>query len=561
MKAGRLWRTVRHVRGAQLAHRVWARARRAARRWRPDAARARYRWVAAELPRADPAAPGLAALARHALALQCVVHGDRPGDVAQGRFTLLNEAFDFGAPENIDWRGDFREGDNPLRRMILSYMGALVPLLARGRAEDLACARAMLDGFETANGWRVPGVFGDVWHPYAASHRLINLLAGLALYRGAGEPADGAAEAAILDHARLCAAFVGRNLERDVQYNHLMKNLVALATYAAAAPGVRPPPVTSAVLQCVLWDGGHAERGPMYHALALTDFRMLRDSGLYPDVGLDRVVESMEAALAAMRHPDGDIALFGDSWAGEADLYPLANMGETMILPDSGYARIGRGGDAVILRCGACGPDDNMAHAHADMLAIEVSTGGDRLIVDPGVATYTAGVERDDTRCAARHNGPRLAGEEPLEFWGSFRVGRRAKAKALTSRTLAGFAPLWCAGARRGARRFVGLWPGAGLMVCDWWTTAEPGESRFLIPARWRLNGDQPDIRATALAGTLGPISPDHHYERYGVAEDAHRLTLEAQSGRAALWLTWSDDAAAPSPDDINALIDRLAAC
>ena len=81
----------------------------------------------------------------------------------------MNREFDFGAPDRIDWRGDFGEGDNPLRRMTLSYMGAAVAALAAGKLEPVA---AMLAALERDNAWNVPGVMRDVWNPYAASHRV-----------------------------------------------------------------------------------------------------------------------------------------------------------------------------------------------------------------------------------------------------------------------------------------------------------------------------------------------------------------------------------------------------
>ena len=86
--------------------------------------------------------------------------------------------------------------------MNLAYMGYAVPLLARGRAADLTAIRRLLKSLDVQNAWSEPGVFRDVWNAYTASHRLINLLSGLALYRRAGGPADDAAQTEILQHVR-----------------------------------------------------------------------------------------------------------------------------------------------------------------------------------------------------------------------------------------------------------------------------------------------------------------------------------------------------------------------
>jgi hypothetical protein len=575
MKIGRLWRTVRHLSAAQMAHRVHLRARRAIMARFPNAARRRAETRASKLALPDISSPMLADIGDIVLAHQNSVHGEHLDGVAHGKFVLHNQSFDFGAIESIQWRGDFREGVNPLRRMTLAYMGYVPPLLARGRAEDLAVVNRLLTSFEAGNQWHMPGVLGDSWHPYAASHRLINLLAGLALYGKAGSPRDDAVESRILDHSRLCAAHISANLERDVQFNHLMKNLVALSVYhGTLAPGAR-----KSVAQCVLGDGGHAERSPMYHLLAVLDVRILHACGLEAET-----IDKMEAALRVMTHPDGEIALFNDSWVGEApppsEILAPADVAEIATLAITGYTRLGGGSDAIIFDHGRCGPDDNPAHAHGDFLSVEVSVGGRRLIIDPGVATYTAGEQRRATRSAASHNGPHVVGEDTLEDWGSFRVGRRARAGTLDDASLAEFAPLhraaWHNGYRsRGimARRFIGLWPDEGVLICDLWRGGAdaPGICNFLLPATWKmtegsplvLEQDQISVRVTALAGKITEVTPAQYWPRFEAPEEAHKITLTPDiSGpdlSAVLWLSWGTSSAAPDGETLARLFDALA--
>ena len=69
-----------------------------------------------------------------------------------------------GSIESIQWRGDFDEGNNPLRRMNLAYMGYVVPLLANGKPEDLQIVGRLLASFVSKNSWSEPGVFSDVWN-------------------------------------------------------------------------------------------------------------------------------------------------------------------------------------------------------------------------------------------------------------------------------------------------------------------------------------------------------------------------------------------------------------
>lgn len=591
----RVWRTVRHLSAEQWLYRAICRGRRGAMQTLPGLFHRRIRKAADALGLPDPAAPSLADIARTVHALQEAVHGDDPAGVRDGRFTLLNRDFDFGSVDGIDWRGEFHEGNNPLRRMTLAYMGYAVPLLAHGRAEDLRAVRDILLSLEAQNPFAARSVFRDVWNAYTASHRSINLLSGLALYRAAGGPADDEVERAMLDHVRFCAAFIAASLERDLQYNHLLKNYVALTVYAAAAGGIpRAFAFLEAALgrslrQNVLADGGHAERCPMYHALSLLDVEALAAAGVFSGAmqqTLDETLAQMKPALAVMSHPDGGIALFNDSWLGEAppahDLVALDRAHGIKRLPQTGYVRIGARGDAVVFDCGPCGPDDNPGHAHADFLSVEVSVGGERLIVDPGVPTYTAGKERDLSRSAAAHNGPHLAGVEPIEFWKSFRVGRRGTAWELTGESLDGLAPLWCAGRQTGyahiggdVRRYVGLWPGEAMLIADLWIGAASRDaaSHFLIPAGWsRAAGRQAAFRNGAthvslscFAGHVTDVGEGRCWPRFGVEEPAHRVLVRPGPGAgfrtAALWIAWSDAASEPTPEGLARLFDSLRAC
>jgi hypothetical protein len=580
MNLGRLWRTARHLGAEQFAYQIERRVRRRAVRALPNIARRRIERQAAALPMPNLDAAPLRAIAETVAKAQ----GEIPDDLEAGRFTLMNRDFDFGAPDRIDWRGDFGDGGNPLRRLTLSYMGAALPALASG--DGLEATADMLAALERDNPWSTPGVFRDVWNPYGASHRLINLLAGLVLHRRAGGPVGTEAENAVLAHVRFCAAFVRANLERDLQFNHLMKNLVALAVYGAGMERLPksfsflPEAVRRSVGQCVLADGGHVERSPMYHKLALTDLRLLHHSGLFGET-LVETVARMETALAAMCHPDGDIALFNDSWIGDgapsAALIDTACVGDVATLPDTGYVRLGRGGDVVLFDCGACGPDATPGHAHADFLSIEASVSGRRFIVDPGVPTYTAGPERGFTRSAAAHNGPLIEGIEPLELWGSFRIGRRVRAEAVTDSALDGFAPLWCAGRLDTGlgptvSRYVGIWPGSGLLICDTWSGAPAGaRSRFLVSGDWRLAEKEPPafsldgvhVQAETLVGEVEPVASGRHWREFDVERPAHEIAVrpEVRGDRcqAALWWAWGSNAEPPGSEKLESLLGRLA--
>ncbi len=595
MNLSRLWRTVKYLSAEQWFYRFVCRGERARMGMFPAATRKRIDRAADALPVPDVCRPELRKIAEAVLLLQHTVHGYDPSGVRVGKFSLLNQDFDFGSVENIFWRGEFHEGNNPLRRMNLAYMGYVVPLLAEGKEGDLDIVCQILDGLEDQNPWSAPGVFRDVWNAYTASHRLTNLLSGLALFRQAGASSSEEAEARILDHTRLCAAFIRANLERDLQYNHLLKNYVALTVFSAAVGGLPasfgflPKALRKSVAQNILPDGGHAERCPMYHVLSILDFEVLCASGVFDDELsnlLAKTKADMEGALPVMSHPDGEVALFNDSWIGEAppadQIVDLAGTAETVRLRDAGYVRLGRGGDAVIFDCGLCGPDDNPGHAHADFLSIEASVNRHRLIVDPAIPTYTAGELRNVSRSAASHNGPHLSGVEPIEFWKSFRVGRRGRAAELRSDDLAEFAPIWCAGRHDGyahigveTRRYIALWPGESLLICDLMqgNFATESASSFLIPQAWDIKESGPlsfsqegvTITVEALIGELSRPDNDGYWPRFGVEMPAHKISVSpVQNGDqrfVALWLSWSDVATPLEPEALSGLFDRLSAC
>ncbi len=605
MNIGRFWRTVRHLSAGQLGRRALCRGREQAMAVLPGLSRNRLDRAAGLLPLPDPASPCLLDAARLVASLQDAVYGGGASDPASGRIEILGQTFDFGAPDAIDWRLSFAEGEAALKRLTLSYMGFAVPLLAAGGDDAVETTATLVRGFDAQCRFDMPGVLRDGWNPYGASHRLINLLAGLALYHAGGKEPSPEAEWEILEHVRLCAVFVRRKLERDVGYNHLMKNLTALAVYAAACPGdsiasefIRPldHDLPELIERCVLADGFHAERSPMYHLLALIDVLALRDcagAGSGREM-LNSTASRMTEALGTMAHPDGDIALFNDSWLGEAPrasaLTAAGQAVEGFIrLPDAGYVRLGGGytGDAVLFDSGPCGPDDNPAHAHGDFLSIEASVGGRRFIVDPGVAAYEAGALRAETRSAGSHNGPHMGGVEPIEAWQSFRIGRRGRAHEIRDAALDGMAPLWCAGRHDGyahvgceVRRFVGLWPGAALVVCDVWLGPPDflEASHFLIPGGWNCGGwaggaasmvftceagGGPNVRIAAPEGHISSVAKATHHVRFGDGRAAHRLALQpavfgAHRG-AALWCGWGGEAGPPNPDEVKSLIGRLA--
>jgi Heparinase II/III-like protein/Heparinase II/III N-terminus len=585
MDAGRLYRTVRYLSLHQWVDRFLCRGRFAMMEKRPQAARRHFQAAIRQIPPLDPLSPNLAKVASHVTQLQRAVHGSYLAGIPRGRFTLLNREVDFGRLETLEWRKDLGEKNNRLWRMNLAYMGYLVPLFEADARAALPIANNLLVSLREQNPWSARGIFRDVWHPYTASHRVINLLVCLHFAARSGVAQQSPDLKEIIDEIQLGAAFVLGNLERDLQYNHLLKNFVCLAAVVSAATAKSKfaakvlREVEDSVEQQFLKDGGQAERAPMYHLLSLLDLRILRDSGALPAKAYDAVCQAEargNLAANAMIHPDGDVALFNDSWRGEAPLAadlvngldPRPGKPLRIELPVTGYARLAHRGDNLIIDFGACGPDDNPGHAHADFLSFELSVAGLRALVDPGVPTYNQGPARNASRSAHWHNGPAFENEEPIEFWSSFRVGRRGYAYKLPleipDKSALTFAAWQSGYSHIGAvvARAVWLMPGRGLLIADIWMGAPARQafSRFLIGDEWNANKDnpfafssssQPDkIAFRAMEGEIIAETQTQYWQRFGLSRNASCVKLlpawDHDLRIAGLWLDWASRESTP---------------
>ena len=558
MSIGRFWRTVRHLNADQWRYRLIRRGQHYITWLTPKIWSRRIDSLSQKLPTADPTRKNLNIIADKALDFQTAAYGLQLDEMASGKFTFFGETVDFGSIDRIEWRRPSGGEHNLLWRLNLGYMGYTVPWLSNGDLLDLDRTAGLVRSLQEQNCWNSTGVFKDVWNPYTVSHRLINLLSGLNLYARAGGNLEAAGVSLILNHCKYAATYVAINLERDLQFNHLLKNYVALVVYVTTLENLPtqwsslPSAVMASVKQNFLSDGGHVERSPMYHLLGLLDLRILKESGVIKGSEEDNLIDCERRAtqaLAFLSHPDGDIALFNDSWLGDAPSAAIAAGQFSQLgrhdLADTGYVRLDGGGDVVIMDVGPCGPDENLAHAHADFLSVEVTVGGKRFLVDPGTTAYAPGPARDMCRSASKHNGPHLVDAEPIEFWSSFRVGRRGRATPL--RGLNDIAPLSVSGRQNGyrhlgveVRRFVGLWPDQAIIIADLWIgkpAANRAVTRFLIPSDWYFKEQKTGafsfndcfVNLELAVGTAGLVGPAEWWPNFVVPKAAHEFSVAGE--------------------------------
>ena len=164
----------------------------------------------------------------------------------------------------------------------------------------------------------------------------------------------------------------------------------------------------------ILPDGGHVSRSPEALAHVCRDLLMVKDALAARDFVLpDWLAGALDRAapmLRFFRHSDGGFAVFNGG--GEGDVRMVATLlarDETKGQPfgharHSGFHRLVAGRACVLLDAGA--PPDGAwsAHAHAGTLAFEMSSGGQRIVVNCGTAVGHGPQWGDSLRATAAHS-------------------------------------------------------------------------------------------------------------------------------------------------------------
>lgn len=241
-----------------------------------------------------------------------------------------------------------------------------------------------------------------------------------------------------------------RNLESDVDGNHLLKNSVALifagifineSRYIESGKQL----LLRTIEEQILPDGAHYERSPMYHSIVLMDLLDMANLEHQDKLFLNCLLRAISPALKFLRgikHSDGQIALFNDSCFGVAPdpdsilSYAAKIFGQELeckptndptAFMNSGYYVIPAKNWRMIVDAGEIGPECQPAHAHCDLLSFELSWGVHRIVVDSGNYDYSEGAIRTYCRSTRAHNTASVDGQEQSDMWKIFRVGRRAK--------------------------------------------------------------------------------------------------------------------------------------
>ena len=467
------------------------------------------------------------------------------------RFTAVGRTLELGDPPN--W-----ELDAPVLWLFNLHYFAWLDALPRDRQR-----RLVIDWIERCP----PSPGGPGWMPYPLSLRLRHW-AKLSFDAGSWPPLESVR---VFDSIEAQAECLADTLEYHLRGNHLLESAITLKLLSACfrGPAVarwerRAEAVLAAELaEQFLLDGGHIERSPMYHARlteGLLDLLNVLPEADETRVRIEQRIPGILRFVSAMRHPDGEIALFSDSAFGIAP-EPVAILDYARRLgldvpafasgsfPETGYHVWRAGGDALIVDAGPIGPDYLPAHGHGDIFSFELSLEGKRVVVDGGTSSYEAGAERDWARSTRAHNTLEIAGTDQAEFFGAFRVGRRGRPRDVAARV--SVEGLQVSGWHDGYRRLAGrpihhreleLVAPAALLVWDTVESSVPQAAvsriRFAPGARVRLEG--PDSAAIEAAGaTLAlhsfgarlAVEDGFYAQRFGERVACTVLTLHKGSG------------------------------
>ena len=293
-----------------------------------------------------------------------------------------------------------------------------------------------------------PPGYGNGWEPYPSSLRIVNWIK----YALGGGELSPRAVASLAVQTR----FLRERLEFHLLGNHLLANAKALIFAGAFFEQEEAEEwldkgfaiLRDELPEQILGDGGHFERSPMYHAIILED--LLDIENVCKTFGLQSIIEEamidkMRNWLAAMSHPDGEIAFFNDAAFGiapvpaELDGYaerlnhrPRIGQSDGVLrLAESGYIRLQQRDAVLLVDAAPVGPSYLPGHAHADTLSFELSLQGQRVMVNSGTSCYGSGSERQRQRGTAAHNTLVIDGQDSSEVWGGFRVARRARVRSV----------------------------------------------------------------------------------------------------------------------------------
>ncbi len=285
----------------------------------------------------------------------------------------------------------------------------------------------------------------DSWNSYALSIRVVTWMKVLP-----NLPSNTKRKDLELINNSLYAQlrFLSKNLEFDIEGNHIVKNAKALlwgSNYFESKESLKwqisGENLVKDILETqILNDGMHYELSPSYHCQVFIDLiecsQFIKNKTLKKS--LDKKLKKMAECLFNQIHPDGKISLFNDGGYDMAldpheclHFYKAnSNIGDfkkVKIFENDGYIGYNANEMYCLMDFADFAAKNLPAHGHSDALSFELSIGSERFFIDPGVFEYNDTKLREISRATESHNTLTINNQNQSEIWGSFRAGRRAE--------------------------------------------------------------------------------------------------------------------------------------
>jgi hypothetical protein len=360
--------------------------------------------------------------------------------IVDSRFQFLNKSSSFVTNE-VNWES---YEESKLWRYNLHYFDWLLDSSCATQQQHDLYAQLIDSWVNNNNVGKV-----DAWEPYTVSLRIVNWIKYFSIRTSMGLENPSVWMLSLQQQA----AWLSQNMEYHIRANHLFKNLVAMAFYHAYVHDSERKDVLNRYIselnveikEQFNADGGHYERSPMYHAIALEDLMDLYQISSVFDGRIDQgfLTDKISRAfsfLRAMTFSNGEIALFSDSalniaaslksldhyWNKISQYGACDSHQTTQYFPQTGFISVEKDNTKLIVSVGNPAPNYQPGHTHCDVFSYELYHDGQKRVTDSGVYEYQAGEMRRYCRTTGAHNTVMVNQSEQHEIWGEFRVGRRA---------------------------------------------------------------------------------------------------------------------------------------
>lgn len=392
-----------------------------------------------------------------------------PGDPKRGQAILDND-FTF-AGQTIHQERNPWESPGTSRDWLCTLNGFtwLRDLRALGGEQAVQKARSLtLDWTERNQGPNALSHAGHGWDAAVTGQRVAAWLVNWqALFEGAELNFRDQLLASLgrqLRHLQRVAPFAGEGADRVSAIKGWIMAAVLLPGEQRGLP-MAINALTRELMRQVNPDGGYLQRTPEGHFLLLRDLleiRMaFRTAGADTPYALQSAIDRMTPFLRMLRHGDGGLALFNGAHEGSASAIDRV-IAEADVrgripqsAPHSGYERMQAGKLLALVDTGGRSPLDGSSGSHAGCLALEISDGRERMVVNCSGARSGNGEWAKSLRATAAHSTVCVEGTNSSSLLPDGGLGARRAIAEIERQETEG--SIWLSGSHEGYLSKFGL--------------------------------------------------------------------------------------------------------